>query len=409
MSVETATDSPTDPARLRELEREIARGSAQTAYAKLANEPDGVAAEVLGRMIPSHALRILEEFREPRRAAVLAQVPESRRRQWEVNASHPDQSVGRLMVLPVGVFPPEMKIRDAIEGLREAVKTAFISYIHVTDAADRLIGVVVMREMLLSSPEQTLADIMIPNPFSLQAKTPVAEAMQKAVQRHFPVYPVCDEAGRLVGLVRGEDLFQQRVFQLVVQAGSMVGVEKEERLATPWPRALRLRNPWLLINLLTAFAAGAVVGVFEETIGKLVTLAAFLPILAGQSGNTGCQALAVTIRGMTLGELAEHRPIAVVTKEAALGLLNGVVVGALAAGAMYLFARNESNALGLAGIVFVAMVGSCIASGISGALVPIGLKKFGADPATASSIFLTTATDIVSMGLLLGLATLFLL
>ena len=160
---------------------------------------------------------------------------------------------------------------------------------------------------------------------------------------------------------------------------------------------------------MTAFAAGAVVGIFEETIGQLVTLAAFLPILAGQSGNTGCQALAVTIRGMTLGELAEHRPVAVVAKEAALGLLNGIVVGALAGGAMYLFARNESNALGLAAIVFVAMVGSCVASGISGALVPIGLKKMGADPATASSIFLTTATDIVSMGLLLGLATYFLL
>jgi magnesium transporter len=109
---------------------------------------------------------------------------------------------------------------------------------------------------------------------------------------------------------------------------------------------------------------------------------------------------------MTLGEDAEHRPIAVVAKEAALGLLNGMIVGLIAAAAMYAFARDESNALALAGIVFIAMVGSCIASGISGALVPMALKRFGADPATASSIFLTTATDIISMGLLLGLATL---
>jgi magnesium transporter len=402
-------DNPADPARLRALEREIERGSAQTAYAQLADEPDAVVAELLGRMIPPHALQILEKFRERRREAILAQVPETRRRQWEVNAGYPDQSVGRLLSLPVGVFPPQTSIRDAIEGLREAVKTAFISYIHVTDADDRLIGVVVMREMLLADPTWTLADIMIPEPFALQATAPVAEAMREAVQRHYPVYPVCDEGGRLVGLVRGEDLFQQRVFQLVVQAGSMVGVEKEERLATPWPRALRLRNPWLLVNLITAFAAGGVVGIFEGTIGQIVSLAAFLPILAGQSGNTGCQALAVTLRGMTLGELAERRAITVVVKEAALGMLNGIVVGALAGVAMYFFAINESNALALAGIVFVAMVGSCIASGVSGALVPIGLKRFGADPATASSIFLTTATDIVSMGLLLGLATLFLL
>jgi len=127
MSSELVTDSATDPARLRELEREVARGSPQTAYAKLEGEPDSVVAELLGRMIPPHALQILDRFPEQRREAVLAQVPKARRRQWEVNASYPDQSVGRLMALPVGIFPPETSIRDAIEGLREAVKTAFIS------------------------------------------------------------------------------------------------------------------------------------------------------------------------------------------------------------------------------------------------------------------------------------------
>ena len=403
-----SAESPTETEeRLRALEREVALGSAQTAHALLVQQPDRVVAGVLARLLPPHALRILDGFPEPHRAAILALVPESLRRQWEVNAAYPHQSVGRLMLPPVGIFPPETTVRDAVAGLREAVKTAFVSYIHVTDAQRRLIGVVVMREMLLADPAQTLADIMIPRPFALLATSSIADAMREAVQRHFPVYPVVDRAGRLVGLVRGEDLFQQRVVQLVVQAGSMVGVEKEERLATRWPRALRLRNPWLLLNLATAFAAGAVVGIFEGTIQKVVALAAFLPILAGQSGNTGCQALAVTLRGMTLGELAEHRPAAVVAKEAALGLLNGMVVGAIAAVAMYVFARDQANALGLAGIVLVAMVGSCVASGISGALVPMGLKRFGADPATASSIFLTTATDIISMGLLLGLATLF--
>jgi magnesium transporter len=398
---------PTEGQALRTLEREVALGSAQSAHALLEQQPDRVVAEVLGNLLPAHALRILEGFPEPHRGAILAFVPEARRRQWEVNATYPSQTVGRLMLSPVGVFPPHTTIREAVDGLREAVKTAIISYIHVTDAEQRLVGVVVMREMLLADAGQTLADIMIPRPFALLATAPVADAMREAVQRHFPVYPVVDDAGRLVGLVRGEDLFQQSVVQLVVQAGSMVGVEKEERLATRWPRALRLRSPWLLLNLATAFAAGAVVGVFEATIEKVVALAAFLPILAGQSGNTGCQALAVTLRGMTLGELEKHRPVSVVAKEAALGLLNGMLVGSIAAVAMYAFARNETNPLALGGIVFVAMVGSCIASGISGALVPMVLKRFGADPATASSIFLTTATDIVSMGLLLGLATLF--
>ena len=398
-------DNPTDPTRLLEIEREISRGSAQTAYAKLADEPDGVVATVLARMMPPHALAILQKFRERRREAILASVPPNLRRQWDVNATYPEASVGRLMSAPVGVFPPHATVRDTIAELRQQVKEAFITYIHVTEDDGTLRGVVVMRELMLADPSATLADIMITQPFSLRAQMSVSDAMHEAVQKHFPSYPVVDDEGRLVGLVRGEDLFQRRVFQLVVQAGSMVGVEKEERLSTPWPRALRLRNPWLLLNLLTAFAAGAVVGIFEETIGRIVVLAAFLPILAGQSGNTGCQALAVTLRGMTLGELAERRPSAVVAKEAALGALNGVVVGALAGLAMYMTAGDEKNPFMLAGIVFIAMVGSCTASGISGALVPIALRKLGADPATASSIFLTTATDIVSMGLLLGLAT----
>ena len=111
------------------------------------------------------------------------------------------------------------------------------------------------------------------------------------------------ESGRLVGMVRGQALFERQAFEISAQAGSMVGVEKEERVGTHWWRSFRLRHPWLQLNLLTAFIAAAVVGVFQDTIDRIVVLAAFLPVLAGQSGNTGCQALAVTLRGMTLGEL----------------------------------------------------------------------------------------------------------
>ena len=187
----------------------------------------------------------------------------------------------------------------------------------------------------------------------------------------------------------------------------MVGVDKEERLATPWLRSLKFRHPWLQLNLLTAFLAAAVVGFFQGTIDKLVILAAFLPVLAGQSGNTGCQALAVTLRGMTLGELQKGRERALVMKECLLGFLNGALVGVTAGIGMFIFARMQKNpdAFLLATIVMFAMTMSCIVSGISGALIPLTLRRLGADPATASSIFLTTATDVASMGLFLGLAT----
>jgi magnesium transporter len=237
------------------------------------------------------------------------------------------------------------------------------------------------------------------------------DAMKLVVNHHFPVYPVCDERGRLVGVVRGRTLFEQQAFEISAQAGSMVGVEREERLSTPWSRSLRFRHPWLQLNLLTAFIAAAVVGVFQDTIDKLVVLAMFLPVLAGQSGNTGCQALAVTLRGLTLGELRAGRERALVLKEMLLGLLNGALVGVTAGLGMFAVASTQGNPqagrLGL--VVFLAMIGSCVVSGLSGALIPLTLRRLGLDPATASSIFLTTATDVASMGLFLSLATLLVL
>lgn len=200
---------------------------------------------------------------------------------------------------------------------------------------------------------------------------------------------------------------QKHSIELSLQPGIMVGVEKDERIATHMLLSLRLRHPWLQLNLLTAFAAAAVVGLFQETINQLLILTIFLPVLADQAGNTGSQALAITLRGMILGDLEPGHESALIRKEALLGLLNGALVGLVAALAMYAVAslQHLPHASMLSVVVFIAMTGSCIVSGICGAIVPLTLKRFGADPATASSIFLTTATNVVSMGMLLGLAT----
>jgi len=235
----------------------------------------------------------------------------------------------------------------------------------------------------------------------------LVDAMKAVVTRHFPAYPVTDEAGRLVGMVRGQALFERQAYEISAQAGAMVGVEKEERVATHWLRSFKFRHPWLQLNLLTAFVAAAVVGFFEDTIESIVVLAVFLPVLAGQSGNTGCQALAVTLRGMTLGDLKSISAVKLVLKEALLGTMNGLLVGLVAGGGMWWYAaqQGEANPIGLGAVVVFAMAGACAISGISGALIPLTLKRLGADPATASSIFLTTMTDVASMGMLLGLAT----
>ena len=233
---------------------------------------------------------------------------------------------------------------------------------------------------------------------ALEQKVDEVEASRELIRRQ------SDEVKRLYDELVAE---HKRLIELSAQPGAMVGIEKEERLATHWFQSLRLRHPWLQLNLLTAFAAAAVVGLFQETIDRLLILTMFLPVLAGQSGNTGSQALAVTLRSVFLGDLKSGREKALVMKETLRGFLNGALVGMVAAICMYVVAaaKHLSNALMLSAVVFLAMIGSCVISGACGAIVPLMLRKLGADPVIASSIFLTTATDVASMGLLLGLAS----
>ena len=395
-----------------QLSVEIARRAPAEAVRFAAAYDAGLVSQALERLNASTRWGFLHRLPVDRREAVIAGAQAEVGRQWHVNLGFEENSLGSLMDAPLGVFGAAMTIGEAVEELRTLVKRAFITYLFVTDDENRLSGVVVMREMLLGDRGQTLGDIMLRNPFHLRPEMALTDAMKAVLNRHYPVYPVCDEAGRLVGLIRGQTLFEAQAIEISAQAGAMVGVEKEERLSTPWPRSLKFRHPWLQLNLLTAFVAAAVVGTFQDTIDRIVVLAVFLPVLAGQSGNTGCQALAVALRGLTLGELKSGRERALVLKEGLLGLLNGVLVGITAGIGMYVYVSLQSgedpssSPLTLGVIVATAMAMSCVISGISGALIPLALKKLGADPATASSIFLTTATDVASMGIFLGLATL---
>lgn len=401
---------PTDTGKLL---AEVSVRGPRDAADLLVGLPDAVIVDILQKVNPDLAGQTLWNLPDAKRSSVFAAAPRECAAQWTHNHSYPPDSVGRMMDPPIGVFSPDTTAADAIEQLRDLVKKAFITYGFIVDRDGRLLGILVMRELMLARPEQRLSEIILRNPFALKPEMPLMDAMKAVLSRHFPVYPVCDDAGKLVGLVRGQTLFEKQAVEISAQAGAMVGVEKEERLATAWPRSFKYRHPWLQINLLTAFVAGAVVSGFEDTINKSIVLAAFLPVLAGQSGNTGCQALAVVLRGFTLGEFDMKKAPKLILKEAWVGLLNGIFVGLVAAVGMLLFASRQTgdNAmpmqkrLMLAGVVWVAMSLSCMVSGISGALIPMALKKLGFDPVTASSIFLTTATDVASMGALLTLAT----
>lgn len=405
-SPDTAPD-PSHEAQIKKLVADVEQSSSAQAVQLLLEQSDQVIAEVLLALNHSLALKTLARFKKDRKKAILAALPPGRSEQWALNLHYPMNTVGRLMERPVGIFEPDVTVKQAVEQLRKMVKEAFITYGYVTDAQGKLRGVLVMRDVLLASPSQRVSEIMLRDPFALTPRMSVQDAIRAVWNKHFPVYPVCDDEGKLIGLARGYALFEEQNTRISAQAGAMVGVEEGDRLSTPWFRSFKFRHPWLQINLLTAFLAAAVVGTFEETIGQVVVLAAFLPVLAGQSGNTGCQALAVALRGLTLGDLKKDKEKFLLTKEAWLGFLNGTFVGVIAALGMYAYAafQDHPQAPMLAFVVFLAMIGSCVISGIFGAFVPITLKKFNFDPATASSIFVTTATDVASMGLFLTLAT----
>ena len=362
----------------------------QSAARKLDRETDQAIADLLTAINPGFAVEILSQFPPERRERIAAATPFGAGQQWLLDHHYGEGTVGRLMERPLAVFRPETTVDQVVDALREVVGKAFVSYVFVTEGDGRLVGVVAFRELLFAGKGQPLTAVMVKQPFALRPDMALVDAMREVVTRHYPAYPVCDGENRLVGSVRGQVLFEQQAFEISAQAGSMVGVEKEERLATPWTRSFKFRHPWLQLNLLTAFLAAAVVGYYQDAIDKIVLLAVFLPVLSGQCSNSGCQALAVMLRGMTLGE---QKP----------GLIVGIVAGA----ALYVMAMMQKNpdALTLAGICIVAMALSCVMSGIAGVAIPLGMKRLSADPATASGIFLTTATDVVSMGAFLGMAS----
>jgi magnesium transporter len=376
----------------------------------LADESIATIQAVLTRLRPALAIRLLRHLPQDIARQIRIDAASALNSQWQLNRDYPDGVLGRYMEHPQAVYAPEMSAGDAIEDIRKISQDALITYAYVTDQAGKLLGLVVMRDLMLAAPDASLQSIMLPNPFYLTPTTTIGDAMQASVRRHYPVYPVCDDARRLLGVLQGFVLFEEHAFDLSAQSGRMVGVEKEEHLHTPWLTSFKYRHPWLQLNLLTAFLAAFVVGMFESTISQVVLLAVFLPVLAGQSGNTGGQSLAITLRAMTLNEFKDRSFRHALLKEGLLGLANGFLVGLAAAAAMFAYATYSGNraALLLSFVVLVAMLGSCIVSGVFGVLIPVTLKKFGADPATASTIFLTTITDVVSMGMFLGVAALML-
>ena len=355
-------------------------------------------------------LSILRSFEQDFILKFLDECPEHLSAQWKMSLKFKPDTVGELMQPSVMVLNENKTIEDAITEIKTIHKDKQFTYGMIVDDANIITGVLVFKDVFYHEPNAILKDVCRKNPICLKAEDDVLETFIEVAGKQIPEFPVVDNERKLIGTLRGSYVNEAHALHLKAQSGLMVGASPEEGLDSSLVKCVKSRGPWLLVNLVTAFVAGAVVGAFQETIDQIVLLAMFLPILAGQSGNTGAQALAVLIREMTLGDVSAKITKQLV-KESFLGIIHGLVTGAICALVMYMLATQQNNphAVVLSIIILVSMLASCIVSGLMGAFVPVALKKCGADPAAGSSIFLTTGTDVVSMGVMLFLATKFII
>lgn len=367
----------------------------------LAALPDKRRTPLLEALEPAPCAALLNRLDAETRARYLAPLnPEIVRELTELMAFPPD-TAGQMMDPRIVAYPAELGAREALTRLRRG-KARALREIYVTDADGRLSGRVEMQDLALAEPNQKLADLARRDTAAVQSLMPREEVVELLEQHRLPALPVVDVEGRPVGVIHQAGLLNALQQETSLDIQTMVGASKDERALSKVPFAVVKRLPWLEINLLTAFLAASVVGLFESTIAKFTALAVLMPVVAGQAGNAGAQALAVTMRGLALREISVRHWLRVVFKEINVGLLNGLAIALTTGVAVYFW----SGSYGLALVIASSMVVSMIAAGFSGAIIPIALTRLGQDPAQSSTIVLTTVTDVVGFLSFLGIATL---
>ncbi len=315
-----------------------------------------------------------------------------------------EQTAGRIMNPKVFALAEDMTAGEAIAALQGSRDVEMVFYLYVIDARRHLVGVVSLRRLLLVAPETPLKRIMTTDLISVRVDMDQEEVARQVASYNLLAIPVVDEENKLVGIITVDDVIDVIKDEATEDIYRLAGVSTDERVFTPAGESLRKRFPWLLVNLATAFIAAGVVGIFENTISVWVALAVFMPVVPGMGGNAATQTLTVIVRGLALGELTWATSRKALLKEVMVGLGNGVATGIVAA--LVAWAMYGQPSLGI--LLFLAMVINLFVAGAAGTLIPLGLKAMKVDPALASTVFITTFTDVCGFASFLGLATLFL-
>ena len=315
-----------------------------------------------------------------------------------------EQTAGRLMNPNVFAQPEDVTAGEAITALQGARDVEMVFYLYVVDERRHLVGVVSLRRLLLVPPDTPLKRIMTTEVYSARVDTDQEEVARQVASYNLLAYPVVDAENKLVGVITVDDVIDVIKDEATEDVLKLAGVSAEDGVNMPPRESLRRRVPWLLVNLGTAFVAAYVVSKFQNTIKVVPILAAYMPIVAGMGGNAATQTLAIIVRGIALGELTWTNARHALMKEGLVGLGNGLANG-VAAGLIVWGISGGDWALGL--ILMLAMIVNMFVAATAGTLIPLGLRALKIDPAIASSIFITTFTDVFGFLTFLGLGTLF--
>jgi magnesium transporter len=375
---------------------------AETAHEMALQLPLGHLRDLLTLAPTEAAADIVGDLEDDRRAEVLKALPPETCQAVKSLLRYPEDTAGGIMNDRFISLHSGLTIGEALENVRSLPTTELtdVNYLYVTDQDKKLLGVLPLRELVFNAPDRRVDDLLQRDVRYLHVDDDQEHIAREFAQYHYLGLPVLDSQSRLVGIVPASEALEIAQEEATEDMQLMVGLSGEEHTLTPWWKSIGRRLPWLFVNLLTAFAAAAVVSLFESTIAQWTALAVFLPIIAGQGGNAGMQTLTVVIRDLALGQLSPGDGRKALTKESILALVNGLAVGSVVGLAGYLW-KNDAT-LGL--VAGGAMILNQFAAAVSGVLIPLGLRLAKVDPALASSIFLTTITDVAGFFFFLGLA-----
>lgn len=373
---------------LAEIFRNISREFAVSLLGRL--EPDDVAQLI--RKLPSEEAQVLLESLDPSKKIQVSRL-----------LAYQENTAGAIMNPNFFILSETMTVNQAIDLMRTHKQTEVVFYLYVVDENTHLVGILSLRQLIMSDGNTPVREIMSKKVASVDIRQSQAEVARLISRHNFLAVPVTDEEKHLVGIIAIDDVIDVIQEEANQDLYRVMGVEKDERISTPIKSSIQKRAPWLIINLATAILAANVVNIFEGTIQKVVLLATFLPIVAGMGGNAGNQTLAIMIRAIALGEIALKEAKIALTKEISVGIANGVLTGIIMAIVAYYW--KGLPILGL--VIMLAMIGNLLVSSIVGVVIPLGLKTLKFDPAMGSTVILTTFTDCFGFLFFLGLATLF--